>query len=227
MRRPRQRASMAFAAALALSATVATLALGAVLAGPIAAAAAAQQPPAGRTLPRHPEITGIVNCAAKVNFGVLSWVGVRDDPATSNSERDESRTTAQVAVSFSVDGGRTFTELPLDPKHRLDKSNGFSFTGSFQLTSPLPRTVMLRVRAASAWADGSGLGESKQFGPVLVPRCAGAVPPAPAAGFGGAPTVAAARPTAEFEPGAVVAAACAMLVLLAAGLWVRHRVSRP
>jgi hypothetical protein len=217
-RRPRPRPTTA--------AAVAALALGAALAGQLAPAAAAQQPPPARARPHHPEITGIVTCAARVNFGVLSWVGVGDDPATSNSERDESRTTAQVAISFSVDGGRTFTELPLDPKHRLDKSNGFAFTGSFQLASPLPRTVILRARAASAWADGAGLGDTKQFGPVLVPHCAGAVPPAPTAGFTGVAKVAATRPTAEFEPGAVVAAAAAMLVLLAAGLWVRRRVSR-
>jgi hypothetical protein len=190
-----------------------------------AAPAAAQQQP--RNLPRHPEITGVVTCDAVVKFGVLSWVGVPDDPATSNNEREESRTTAQVVIAFSVDGGRTFRELPLDPKHRLNKGNGFAFVGSFPLPEPHPRNVMVRARAATEWADGTGLGTAKEFGPFLVPRCAGpgaAAQPVP-------PGVAAAasltRPAPEFDAGIVLAAAITLVVLLAVGVWARSRVARP
>jgi hypothetical protein len=200
-------------------------ALAAALAGVAAVPAAAQQPGA-RTLPRHPEVTAVVTCEAKVSYGVMSWVGVRDDPATSSNERDESRTTPQVAVSYSVDGGRNFVDLPLDPKHRLDKAGGFHFLGTFPLPTPLPRAVIVRARAASAWADGTGFGQAKQFGPVIVPQCAG-VAPAPLTGFAGAPAAATARPTPQFDPEVVGAAALAMLVLLVVGLWARGRVGRP
>jgi hypothetical protein len=218
-RRPPRGRVLAVAAARAL-------ALGATLAGVLAAPGAAQEP-GPRALPRHPEITGVVTCEARVNYGVAAWVGVRDDPATSNSEREESRTTAQVAISFSIDGGRTFVELPLDPKHRLDKSDGFAFIGSFPLSAPLPRTVILRARAASPWADGTGLGEAKLFGPILVPHCAGAIPAPALPAFAGASVATPSRPTAEFDPDVVVAAAVALLALLAIGLWARRRVSRP
>jgi hypothetical protein len=223
-----RRASRAGSALAVALAVLPGLVVAAAHATPAAAQQPQRRPDVRASLPRHPEITGVVTCEAKVKYGVLSWTGAPDDPATSNNERDESRTTAQVVVAFSVDGGRTFRELPLDPKHRLDRSNRFGFLGSFPLPVPYPRTVMLRARAATGWADGSGLGVAKDFGPFLVPRCvvgaATAVPPAPP-GFPVAAT--AARPAPAFDPGIVLAAAATLVVLLAVGAWARARVARP
>jgi hypothetical protein len=198
-----------------------------LIAAPVAAQQQPRKPDARANLPRHPEITGVVTCDAVVKFGVMPWTGVADDPATSNNEREESRTTAQVVIAFSVDGGRTFRELPLDPKHRLNKGNGFAFVGSFPLPVPHPRNVMLRARSATEWADGTGLGTAKEFGPFLVPRCAGpgaATRPAPP---GVAAAASVARPAPEFDAGIVLAAAITLVVLLAIGVWARSRVARP
>jgi LPXTG-motif cell wall-anchored protein len=109
----------------------------------------------------HAEVTASVDCNGLVSYTSTAW----------NGETEASRTNPNIGVWFSTNGGGSFTQLPHESHHQFNAANGFSFSDSFQLTSPLPATVIVRVQAQANWANGSAPGGARETSVMTLPEC--------------------------------------------------------
>lgn len=115
----------------------------------------------------HPEVTANITCGGLVSFTSTAWT-TSDVPA---------RTNPVIQVSYSTNGGTTFTALTQNLAYHFGLDNGYSFSDSFQLSSPLTSSVIVKVQALTNWANGAGPGGSRQTSVLTRPTC----PPAPRA----------------------------------------------
>jgi hypothetical protein len=93
---------------------------------------------------------------------------------TANAVSDGSKTNTDIGVFISTGGGVFTPTLPNpNPAHQFNEANGFSFTDTFQLASPLPVFVVVKVQAQVPWSDGAPPGESRQAGALHIPGCEG------------------------------------------------------
>jgi hypothetical protein len=115
----------------------------------------------------HPEITASVDCTGVVSFTSTAWEGFADNPNTPQDEYDLSRSNSGIQISYSSDGG-AFQTLGT---YAYNKANGYSFSDTLTLSSPLPNQVVLKAQAIAAWGNGVGPGDSRQTGVLTLPTC--------------------------------------------------------
>ncbi len=118
----------------------------------------------------HPEVTASVDCRGLVSFTSTAW-------STTDSNR---RINASIGVSYSTNGGGAFTDLPLDPAYHYGADNNYTFSDTFQLATPLPATVIVKVTALAGWGPSGNLaapGGTRQTLALTRPTC----PAAPSA----------------------------------------------
>jgi hypothetical protein len=118
----------------------------------------------------HPEITASSDCGGVVHFTTTAWT-------TSNTA---ARTNPTIGVSYSIDNGTTFANLPQQAGYHFGADNSYSFSDTFNLEqlnpgAPLPPNVIVKATALGTWGNGDSSHSSRQIGPVTVQPCA-AVP---------------------------------------------------
>lgn len=118
--------------------------LGAVVAIVFGLAAVSMAPASAH----HPELSGTADCAGKVSWTTEAWSG----------PDDASRTNTKVEVYKSVDGG----SFELVETGQYLPENSFTFSGTFNVGTPLPDSVTLRVKAVNDWGNGSKGGQTKE-----------------------------------------------------------------
>ena len=91
----------------------------------------------------HADITAS-GCQGQVNFTATSWAG----------DTTASKTNSTIVISYSLNGGSTFTTLPQLASYRFGADNSFTFNGSFNLPSPFPASVIVRAAAGATWGNG-------------------------------------------------------------------------
>ena len=112
----------------------------------------------GAALAHHPEVAvtsvacGPTPGTLTVTYVATAWVGNGDDPSN-----DPSRANADVRVSVAADTG-SFVELG----GGAFVAPGYSFGGTLMVNAN--DRVRVRVRAATAWGNGLGGGETRQTG---------------------------------------------------------------
>ncbi len=112
----------------------------------------------------HPEVTATVQCGGQVSFTSTAW-------STTDLDR---RINASIGVSYATNGGSSFTDLPLKATYHYNAANDYSFSDTFQLTSPLPATVIVRVKALAGWGPSGNLagpGDTRQTLALTRPTC--------------------------------------------------------
>ncbi len=112
----------------------------------------------------HPEVTATIECRGLVSFTSTAW-------STTDLPR---RINASIGVSYSTNGGTSFTALPSKAAYHYGADNGYSFSDTFQLPSPLPATVIVKVTALAGWGPSgnlAGAGDSRQTLALTRPTC--------------------------------------------------------
>ena len=115
-------------------------------------------------LAHHPEISASTECGGTVHFTASAWV----------TSSDAARTNPKIGVSYSTNGGSSFTSLPQLDAYRFDTDNGFSFSDTLNLTAltgSLPSSVVIKATALASWGNGGGGGSSRQTGVLTVSGC--------------------------------------------------------
>lgn len=109
----------------------------------------------------HPEIAATVDCKGLVSFTSTAWEG--SDPAHPNSAaQEQSRTHPKVEIR--VNGTLVKTGA-------YNKANGYSFSGTYQLTAPFPASFKVSATTVGNWANGSGGGQVTETSSKSVPPC--------------------------------------------------------
>lgn len=116
----------------------------------------------------HAEVTAQVDCNGNVNYTATAWEGYPDDPNTPENEYELSRSNPRIGVWYSVDGGASFASVT---ENSFTPENGYTFSGSFTLSQPLPETVIVKVQALANWGNGQGPGGPRQTSALPVPEC--------------------------------------------------------
>src|SRR3954462_10158682 len=109
----------------------------------------------------HPEIAASTQCGGLVHFTSTAWT-------TSSTA---ARTNPTIGVSYSTNGGSSFTSLPQKPAYHLGSDNDYSFSDDFALSAPLPSTVIVRATALAKWANGGSAGSYRQTQALTVQGC--------------------------------------------------------
>lgn len=108
----------------------------------------------------HANVIATGSCDGTIAYGVTSWSGEPDDPATPVDETALSRTNDAIEVTWSADGGQP--QLVNDGvEHRLAADNNFSFSGTFTVPRPRPETVTVSVVPLQPWDSGARIGEPR------------------------------------------------------------------
>jgi hypothetical protein len=109
----------------------------------------------------HPEVAASTDCGGVVHFTSTAWT------TTSTS----ARTNPTIGISYSTDGGSTFAPLPQLAAYHFAADNNYSFSDTFDLSKPLPPTVIVRATALAKWANGAGAGSYRQTPALTVQAC--------------------------------------------------------
>ncbi len=108
----------------------------------------------------HANVIATGSCDGTIAYGVTSWSGQPDNPATPVDETALSRTNEAIEVTWSADGRKP--QLVDDGvEHRLAADNDFSFSGTFTVPRPLPEVVTVSVVPLQPWASGARIGEPR------------------------------------------------------------------
>ena len=115
----------------------------------------------------HPEITANTECGGVVHFTTTAWT-------TSNSA---ARTNPTIGVSYSTNGGSSFTSLPQQSAYHFGADDNYSFGDTFNLEAlnpgaALPSSVIVMATALGNWANGDTSHSSRQTGALPMTPCA-------------------------------------------------------
>ena len=192
----------------------------------------------------HVDVSATVSCTGIVSFTATAW----------QSTSEAGRTNVQIRVSYSIDG-RDFVALPAKRTYAFSAANRFTFSDSFPLGRPLPRSVVVAAQSTGPWSDSTEAGAPHTTGPLVVPSCPArpatpaSSPPTPARGSAAIPPPASApasspisaaigvpapttRPSAEASSGShasiglIALGGAPCAILLGAGVWALLRARR-
>src|SRR5258705_10053163 len=76
----------------------------------------------------HPEVAASTDCGGIVHVTSTAWT-------TSNAT---ARTNPTIGISYSTNGGSSYTSLPQLAAYHFGADNNYSFGDTFTLTKPLP-----------------------------------------------------------------------------------------
>lgn len=176
----------------------------------------------------HVEVSATASCTGIVWFTATAW----QSPSVAG------RTNVQIRISYSMDG-RDFVALPAKGTYAFNAADRFTFSDSFPLGHPLPRSVVVAAQATGPWSDRGPAGGPHRTGPLLVPSCPAQPSPPASAPTPSPVSMALSVPTSTTRPGiaepsssslprtgliAVGAGLCASL--LGAGVWALLRARR-
>ncbi len=108
----------------------------------------------------HANVIATGSCDRTIAYGVTSWSGQPDNPATPVDETALSRTNEAIEVTWSADGGEPML-VDDGVEHRLAPDNDFTFSGTFTVPRPLPEVVTVSVVPLQPWASGGRIGEPR------------------------------------------------------------------
>ena len=108
----------------------------------------------------HVDVSATLSCTGIVSFTATAW----------QSTSEAGRTNAQIRVSYSIDG-RDFVALPAKRTYAFSAANRFTFSDSFLLGRPLPRSVVVAAQSTGPWSDSTEAGAPHTTGPLVVPSC--------------------------------------------------------
>ncbi len=108
----------------------------------------------------HANVIATGSCDRTIAYGVTSWSGEPDDPATPVDETALSRTNDAIEVTWSADGGEPQV-VDDGVEHRLTAENNFSFSGTFTVPRPRPEVVTVSVVPLQPWGSGARIGEPR------------------------------------------------------------------
>jgi hypothetical protein len=115
----------------------------------------------------HSELSsGTLNCAGLVSYTATAWNG--------SDATDAGRTNTDVRVFVSTDSGRSWQRIG---SGQFLKSNGFSFSGSYQAGTA--SSVMLKVQEYANWGNGDAPAEARYLTVNRPSNCTSTPPPPP------------------------------------------------